>query len=68
MSEAVIVAENISKLYRLGVVNANTLSDDIKRLTARLRGKEDPTLKLGTENTRDTKNKKGSDYVWALKI
>jgi lipopolysaccharide transport system ATP-binding protein len=67
MSEAVIVAENISKLYRLGVVNANTLSDDIKRLTARLRGKEDPTLKLGTENTRDTKNKKGSDYVWALK-
>lgn len=66
MSNEIIVAENISKLYKLGVVGIGTLSDDIKRLYANLTGKEDPTLKLGVENKRDSKENE-SDYVWALK-
>jgi lipopolysaccharide transport system ATP-binding protein len=66
MSQEIIVAENISKLYKLGVVGMGTLSDDIKRLFAKIRGNEDPTLKLGVENKRDSKEK-DSDYVWALK-
>lgn len=67
MSNEVIVAENISKLYKLGVVGMSTLSDDLKRLYARIKGQEDPTLKLGVENKRDSKKKDDSDYVWALK-
>jgi lipopolysaccharide transport system ATP-binding protein len=67
MSKEVIVAEDISKLYKLGVVGMGTLSDDIKRLFAKVRGQEDPTLKLGVENKRDAKDDNASDYVWALK-
>ncbi|PBQ31539.1 ABC transporter ATP-binding protein [Sphingobacteriaceae bacterium] len=67
MSNEVIIADNISKLYKLGVVGMGTLSDDVKRLVARMKGKEDPTLKLGVENKRDSNESSASDYVWALK-
>ena len=62
---AVIRVENISKHYRLGSVGTGTLSHDLNRWWAMIRGKEDPFLKIGEVNER---NKKGvSDYVWALK-
>jgi len=67
MGKEVIIAENISKLYKLGVVGINTLSDDLKRFYAKLKGQEDPTLKLGVENKRDSTNNNESEYVWALK-
>jgi len=41
-----IKLENISKQYRLGVVGTGTLSHDLNRWFARIRGKEDPTLKI----------------------
>lgn len=64
----VIKAENISKQYKLGAVGMSNLQDDVKRLFARLQGKEDPFLKIGEENSRDQSIKKGdSKYVWALK-
>ena len=57
---------NISKLYRLGLVSTGTLAHDLKRWwTTSVRGKEDPYLKIGETNDRSTKG--GSDYVWALK-
>ena len=57
---------NISKLYRLGLVSTGTLSHDLKRWwTVNIRGKEDPYLKIGEENDRTSKGE--SDYVWALK-
>ena len=59
----VLEIKNISKMYRLGVVNSTTLSDDVKRLWFLLRGKEDPLLKIGEENNQ---SKKGGKYVWAL--
>jgi lipopolysaccharide transport system ATP-binding protein len=61
---SIIKIENISKMYRLGLVGSSTIQDDIKRKWYHIRGKEDPFLKIGEENKRDTL---GSDYVWALK-
>lgn len=61
----VISVENISKQYRLGEVGTGTLSHDFNRWWHRVRGKEDPYLKVGEINDR---SKKGdSDYSWALK-
>ena len=57
---------NISKLYRLGLVSTGTLAHDLKRWwTVSIRRKEDPYLKIGETNDRSTKG--DSDYVWALK-
>ncbi|MBL7932167.1 MAG: ABC transporter ATP-binding protein [Bacteroidia bacterium] len=64
----VIRAENISKQYKLGAVGISSLTDDVQRLMARLRGKEDPFLKVGEENAREkTASQNDSKYVWALK-
>ena len=65
MSDVIIKVENVSKLYRLGEVGTGTLSHDFNRWWHRVRGKEDPYLKIGQTNDR---TKKGdSDYSWALK-
>ena len=57
---------NISKIYRLGLVSTGTLAHDLKRWwTMNIRGKEDPYLTIGETNDRSTKG--DSDYVWALK-
>ncbi|MPT32115.1 MAG: ABC transporter ATP-binding protein [Chryseobacterium sp.] len=58
-------AENISKQYRLGQVGSGTLSHDLNRFWYKLRGKEDPYLKIGESNDRSTKG--NSDYVWSLR-
>jgi lipopolysaccharide transport system ATP-binding protein len=64
MSKAIIV-EDLSKLYRLGLVGRRTIAEDLNRFWARLRGKEDPYIKVGESNVRSVKGK--SDFVWALK-
>lgn len=64
MSDIILKAENISKQYRLGVVGTGTISHDLNRWWASIRGKEDPYLKVGAVNERSTKA--DSDYVWAL--
>ncbi|MFZ4930765.1 polysaccharide ABC transporter ATP-binding protein [Chryseobacterium sp. Mn2064] len=58
-------AENISKQYRLGQVGTGTLSHDLNRFWYKIRGKEDPYLKIGEANDRTTKG--SSDYVWSLR-
>ncbi len=63
-SNLAIKAVNISKQYRLGEVGTGTLSHDLNRAWAKLRGKEDPFLKIGESNDRSTKG--SSDYVWSL--
>jgi lipopolysaccharide transport system ATP-binding protein len=66
MSKDIILkAENISKQYRLGQVGTGTLSHDLNRWWHKIRGKENPYLKIGDTNDRSTKGE--SDYVWALK-
>lgn len=42
--------ENISKQYRLGEIGTGTLSHDLQRCLARLRGKPDPFGKVGELN------------------
>ncbi len=64
MARKVIEVNSLGKQYRLGQVGTTTLVDDFKRWTYRIRGKEDPFLKLGEENDRTKKG--SSDYVWAL--
>ena len=65
MSEIVLKVEQLSKQYRLGQLGTGTISHDINRLWAKLRGKEDPYLKVG--DTNDRTQSSGSDYVWSLK-
>ncbi|WP_130734316.1 ABC transporter ATP-binding protein [Flavobacterium sp. J27] len=61
---SILKVENISKQYRLGVVGTGTLSHDLNRFWHKIRGKEDPYLKVGETNDRSTKG--NSEYVWAL--
>ncbi|MGN6531723.1 MAG: ABC transporter ATP-binding protein [Ginsengibacter sp.] len=63
--QTVIKVENLSKQYRLGQVGTGSIAHDINRAWYRLRGKEDPYLKIGEENDRSKKG--SSEYVWALR-
>src|SRR5664279_3539881 len=62
---AIIQVSNISKQYRLGQVGTGTISHDLNRWWHRIRGQEDPYLKIGEINDRTRKRE--SDYAWALK-
>ncbi len=61
----VIKVENISKQYRLGDVGTGALAHDVNKWWHKVRGKENPYLKIGEVNDRAVKGE--SDYVWALK-
>lgn len=65
MSDVVIRAEEVGKLYRIGEITTGTITQDLNRWWARRRGKEDPFAKVGEVNDRTTKG--NSDYVWSLK-
>ena len=65
MSAPVIQIQQMSKQYRLGVVSTGTLSHDLNRWWHRVRGQEDPYLKVGEEN--DQAVVANSEYVWALR-
>ena len=63
---AAIEFNNISKLYRLGLVTSGTLAHDLKRWwTMNIKGEEDPFLTVGSVNDRS--KAADSEYVWALK-
>ena len=63
--QTVIKIEDLSKQYRLGNIGTGTVSHDINRFIAKIRGKEDPFLKIGETNDRTKKG--SSDFVWAIK-
>jgi lipopolysaccharide transport system ATP-binding protein len=65
MSSIAIKAENLGKAYQLGQIGTGTISRDLERWYARLRGQEDPFLRIGEANDRTTKG--SSDIVWSLK-
>lgn len=65
MSDTVIKVEHLSKQYRLGEIGTGSLSHDLNRWWHRIRGKEDPYLKIGEINDRTQKGE--SKYVWALR-
>ncbi len=61
---AAIKIENLSKQYRLGIYGSKTLREDLQRLWAKIRGKDDPLQKIGEVNALDSY---GDGYVWALR-
>jgi lipopolysaccharide transport system ATP-binding protein len=65
MTETVLKLENVSKQYRLGQIGTGTLSHDLNRWWASVRGKDDPYAKVGVENDRSKAT--NDNYVWALK-
>ena len=65
MSDVILKVENLSKQYRLGTVGTGTISHDLNRWWYKIRGKEDPYLKIGETNDRSKKGE--SDYAWALR-
>lgn len=66
MSDTVISVEKLSKQYRLGSINHGTLKADLASWWARLRGQEDPNLRVdpsgNIESIRDQ-----PDRFWALR-
>lgn len=65
MSNTVIEFNNVGKQYILGTIGTGTLSQDLNRWWANIRGKEDPYLKIGETNDRTQKGE--SRFVWALR-
>ncbi|KAA3621332.1 MAG: ATP-binding cassette domain-containing protein [Flavobacterium sp.] len=65
MSKIILKAVDISKQYRLGLVGTGTITHDLNRFWHRIRGKEDPYLKVGAVNDRSIRATE--DYVWALR-
>ncbi|RZJ83012.1 MAG: ABC transporter ATP-binding protein [Chryseobacterium sp.] len=65
MSNIAIKVENLSKAYQLGQIGTGTISRDLERWYARMRGKEDPFLRIGESNNQNTKSER--DLVWSLK-
>lgn len=65
MSDIALKIEDVSKLYRLGLVSTGTFIHDFQRWVHRIQGKEDPFMKVGQVNDRTKKAE--SDFVWALK-
>jgi lipopolysaccharide transport system ATP-binding protein len=61
MSNIAVRIENISKRYRLGVINNGTLWRDIQTWIAIKQGKEDPHSKIG-----ENKYSLNKEYFWAL--
>jgi lipopolysaccharide transport system ATP-binding protein len=66
-SDVVIKVEHLSKRYSLGVIGTGTLSHDLNRWWAKVRGKPDPTLKIGAAGTGRLENGDDSEFVWALR-
>lgn len=61
----VIKVEELSKAYQLGEIGTGTISRDLERWFAKIRGKEDPFLKVGEVNDRTARG--DSDIVWSLR-
>jgi lipopolysaccharide transport system ATP-binding protein len=61
-----INVEGLSKIYRLGEIGTGTISRDLERWwKMKVKGKEDPYLKIGETNDRASKG--SGDIVYSLK-
>ncbi len=50
MDEMMLKVENVSKQYRLGQIGGTTLREELQRVSAKARGKEDPTRMIGARD------------------
>lgn len=68
MSETVIQLAELSKHYRLGSISARTLSADLNRRWAMLRGRPDPYTRMGQQpQVKNGQNGNSNKHLWALK-
>jgi len=65
LSKTVIHVEGLSKAYQLGEIGTGTLSRDLERWFARVRGKQDPFLTLDQGDHRNGGG--GVDTIWSLR-
>ena len=61
--ELMLKIENVSKIYRLGEIGGTTLRDELQRLKAKIRHKEDPTKKIGAKNYNKGEKFKALDNI-----
>ncbi|MBR6219311.1 MAG: ATP-binding cassette domain-containing protein [Clostridia bacterium] len=61
MSDRVLEIDKVSKEYRLGMIGGGTLHGDLTSWFARVRGKDDPNVKIGKEHLAHNQR------FWALK-
>lgn len=61
MSDRVLEIDGVSKEYRLGMIGGGTLHGDLTSWFARVRGKDDPNVKIGKEHLAHNQR------FWALK-
>ena len=61
MENRLLEVDNVSKQYRLGMIGGGTLQGDLASWFARIRGREDPNAKIGTEHLQT------GEKFWALK-
>jgi lipopolysaccharide transport system ATP-binding protein len=60
----VIKVENLSKRYRLGVINRDMLYKDLQSRWAKIRGKDDPNAPIGAKHDKRLEH---GDEFWALR-
>lgn len=66
MGETIIKVEHLSKAYQIGQIGTGTISRDLERFwKTKIRGQEDPFLRIGETNDRTVKG--ASDIVWSLR-
>lgn len=61
MSDRLLEIDGVSKQYRLGAIGGGTLHGDLSSWFARVRGKDDPNVKIGKEHVNY------NEKFWALK-
>lgn len=59
-----IQVDHLSKIYKLGTIGTGNLQQDLHRWVARMRGQEDPYLKIGQRNNREAGGT--GDVVYSL--
>lgn len=64
MSDLVLKIENLGKMYRLGQFGTGTLSHDLNRFFARVRGKEDPNKLVSNKKINNPKSI--NNFIWVL--
>lgn len=62
MSGTVISVEGVSKAYRLGMLGGSTLAGDLAAWWAKMRGRPNPHVKIGQEQTQ-----RSGERFWALR-
>lgn len=63
--KVVIEVKDVSKQYNLSKIGSGTIKDDMNRWWHKVRGKDDPYLRIGETNDRTQKS--DGKWVWALR-